>query len=114
MTLTEIAILGRDLVAKVRDGKIAISEVTGGTFTFSDLGMSDVKSFTAILNPPQVAILAVAATTLRHLRSDGNPAWRQRCDLTLTCDHRAVDGAKAAAFLAALKSNIEAPEPAPE
>ena len=114
MTLPEIANLRRDLVAKVRDGKIAISEVMGGTFTVSNLGMFDVKSFTAILNPPQVAILAVAATTMRHVWNDGNPAWRQRCDLTLTCDHRAVDGAKAAAFLAALKSNIEAPEPAPE
>lgn len=109
LTLAQIADRRRALVAKVRDGKIAISEVMGGTFTVSNLGMFDVSRFTAILNPPQVAILAVGATSMRQVWNDGAPEWRQICDLSLTCDHRAVDGAAAAAFLTALKAALQSP-----
>ncbi|WP_152047406.1 2-oxo acid dehydrogenase subunit E2 [Aureimonas psammosilenae] len=107
LSLPEIAERRRDLVAKVRDGRIAVSDVVNGTFTFSNLGMFDVARFTAILNPPQVAILAVGSTNRRHVWNGGEPAWRQIAELTLTCDHRALDGAQAAGFLAALKKRIE-------
>ena len=109
LTLAQIAERRRALVAKVRDGKIAISEVMDGTFTVSNLGMFDVRRFTAIVNPPQVAILAVGATSMRHVWNNGAPEWRQICDLSLTCDHRAVDGAAAAAFLTALKAALQSP-----
>ena len=109
LTLAQIAERRRALVAKVRDGKISIAEVMGGTFTVSNLGMFDVRRFTAILNPPQVAILAVGATSMRQVWNDGAPDWRQICDLSLTCDHRAVDGAAAAAFLTALKAALQSP-----
>ena len=109
LTLAQIADRRRALVAKVRDGKISIAEVMGGTFTVSNLGMFDVRRFTAILNPPQVAILAVGATSMRQVWNNGAPDWRQICDLSLTCDHRAVDGAAAAAFLTALKAALQSP-----
>ena len=109
LTLAQIAERRRALVAKVRDGKIAIAEVMDGTFTVSNLGMFDVRRFTAILNPPQVAILAVGSTSMRHVWNNGAPEWRQICDLSLTCDHRAVDGAAAAAFLTALKAELQSP-----
>ncbi len=109
LTLAQIAERRRALVAKVRDGKIAIAEVMDGTFTVSNLGMFDVRRFTAILNPPQVAILAVGSTSMRHVWNNGAPEWRQICDLSLTCDHRAVDGAAAAVFLTALKAELQSP-----
>jgi hypothetical protein len=68
-------------------------DLTGGTFTVSNLGMMGIDRFDAILNPPQVAILAVGSTKQRHVWNDGDPAWRPIAELTLTCDHRAVDGA---------------------
>lgn len=114
MTLAQIAERRRVLVTKVRDGKIAIAEVMDGTFTVSNLGMFDVRRFTAILNPPQVAILAVGSTSMRHVWNNGAPEWRQICDLSLTCDHRAVDGAAAAAFLTALKTELQSPAEATE
>lgn len=107
LTLAQIAERRRALVTKVRDGKIAIAEVMDGTFTVSNLGMFDVRRFTAILNPPQVAILAVGSTSMRHVWNNGAPEWRPICDLSLTCDHRAVDGAAAAIFLTALKAELQ-------
>lgn len=108
LSLAGIAERRREVVAKVREGRIAIADVVNGTFTVSNLGMFDVARFTAILNPPQVAILAVGSTKRRHVWNDGEPAWRDIAELTLTCDHRALDGAQAAAFLAALKTRLEA------
>lgn len=108
LSLPQIAERRREVVAKVRDGRIAIADVVNGTFTVSNLGMFDVARFTAILNPPQVAILAVGSTSRRYVWNDGEPVWRDVADLTLTCDHRALDGAQAAAFMAALKKRLEA------
>lgn len=105
----EIARRRKDLVEKVRIGRIAISEVFGGTFTVSNLGMLGVTRFTAIINPPQVAILAVGATAKRQVWNDGAPEWRDVCEMTLTSDHRAVDGAAAARFMSALKARLETP-----
>ncbi len=108
LSLDEIAARRRDLVERTRAGRVKISEVTGGTFSVSNLGMFEISRFTAILNPPQVAILAVAASIRRQLWNNGDPQWRPVSDFTLTCDHRAVDGAAGAAFLGALKARLEA------
>lgn len=107
LSLSGIAERRRNLVGKVRDGKIGVPDVMGGTFTVSNLGMFDVKQFTAIINPPQVAILAVGSTTKRYVWNKGEPEWRDICEITLTCDHRAIDGAQAAAFMASLKRRLE-------
>lgn len=97
----------RDIVAKARGGKLTRPDITGATFTISNLGMLGVNRFDAILNPPQVAILAVGATTQRQVWNRGEPAWRPIAELTLTCDHRAVDGATGAAFLATLRELLQ-------
>lgn len=107
LSIDGIAKRRKELVDKVRTGRIGIPDVMGGTFTVSNLGMFNVTRFTAIINPPQVAILAVGSTIRRQVWNDGNPEWRQICELTLTSDHRAVDGAGAAGFLAALKTRLE-------
>ena len=112
LSLTEIADRRKELVGKVRDGRIGIREVSGGTFTVSNLGMFGVARFTAIINPPQVAILAMGSTTRRQVWNDGAPEWRDIAELSLTSDHRAVDGAGAARFLAALKTRLEGREAA--
>lgn len=108
LTLQGIAERRKALVDKVRAGRIAIPEVMGGTFTVSNLGMFGVTRFTAIINPPQVAILAVGGTFNRQVWNGGEPAWRPMAEFTLTSDHRAVDGARAAAFLSALRARLEA------
>ncbi|MBS0122814.1 2-oxo acid dehydrogenase subunit E2 [Thetidibacter halocola] len=111
LDLAGIAERRKALVDKVKAGRIAIAEVMGGTFTVSNLGMFGVARFTAIINPPQVAILAVGGTTRRQVWNDGAPEWRPIAEFTLTSDHRAVDGARAAAFLADLKTRLETGAP---
>ncbi len=98
------------LVAKARAGKLAPEEYQGGTFTISNLGMYGVDDFTAIINPPQAAILAVGGIQPEVYLDDGG-ALRQRqiLKVTLTADHRAIDGALAAQFLGTLKSALENP-----
>lgn len=108
LSLPEIGARRRELIGKTRTGGLKVPDVTGGTFTVSNLGMFDVTRFTAIINPPQVAILAVGSTVHRQVWNDGEPAWRPVAEFTLTSDHRAVDGAAAAGFLQALKRNLEA------
>jgi pyruvate dehydrogenase E2 component (dihydrolipoamide acetyltransferase) len=105
--LAGIAAVRRDVVARARAGRLAMADVTGGTFTVSNLGMLGVDRFDAILNVPQVAILAVGSTQHRQLWNDGAPTWRPVAELTLTCDHRAVDGATGAGFLGTLKALLE-------
>ena len=97
----------RDVALRAREGKLQMADVTGGTFTISNLGMMGIDRFDAILNVPQVAILAVGTTRQRQVWNDGDPAWRPVAELTLTCDHRAVDGATGAAVLAALRDGLE-------
>ncbi|MFI6457930.1 dihydrolipoamide acetyltransferase family protein [Streptosporangium amethystogenes] len=109
LALPEISAARRDLVSRARAGRLGRADVTGGTFTISNLGMQGVDRFTAILNVPQVAILAIGATTERYVRRDGVEAWVPQADFTLTCDHRAVDGATGAAFLTELRALIETP-----
>jgi pyruvate dehydrogenase E2 component (dihydrolipoamide acetyltransferase) len=98
-----------DLVARTRAGKLRAAEVGEGTFTLSNLGMFEVTAFTAIVTPPQVAILATARTVERPVVRDGEIVVRRVMTATLSSDHRVVDGVGAAGFLGTLKHLIEAP-----
>ena len=98
-----------DLVARTRAGKLRAAEIGEGTFTLSNLGMFDVTSFTAIITPPQVAILATARTVERPVVRDGAVVIRPIMGATLSSDHRVVDGVGAARFLGTLKGLLEAP-----
>ena len=109
LSLTEIAGVRADLVGRARDNKLRAEDLEGGTFTISNLGMYAVQSFTAVLNPPQAAIVAVGATEDRVVPVAGETAVRPMVTLTGTFDHRAVDGAPAAAFLQTLKESLEDP-----
>lgn len=108
LELPELVERRADIVARARDGKLGFDDIVGGTFTISNLGMMGIVRFDAILNPPQVAILAVGSTNPRPLPADdGSVQWRQITELTLTCDHRVLDGATGARFLQVLKRRIE-------
>ncbi len=107
--LDGIAERRRDVAVRAREGALGMADVTGGSFTVSNLGMMGIDRFDAILNVPQVAILAVGSTRHQQVWNDGDPQWRPVADLTLTCDHRAVDGATGAAFLSTLKERLEHP-----
>ena len=109
LTLPEIAAAREDLVGRARAGKLRQADLEDGTFTISNLGMYGVEEFTAVLNPPQVAILAVGAIDERPVLVDGELEVRPMMALTLTCDHRAVDGAAGAQFLRTLKQLVEEP-----
>jgi pyruvate dehydrogenase E2 component (dihydrolipoamide acetyltransferase) len=111
LSLPDIAQIRREVIAKARARKLGMADISAGTFTISNLGMLGIDSFDAITNVPQVAILAVASTRQRYVLRDGAPEWRPIAELTLTCDHRAVDGAAGALFLTRLKDLIEAPIP---
>jgi pyruvate dehydrogenase E2 component (dihydrolipoyllysine-residue acetyltransferase) len=109
LSLLEIAALRADLVGRAREAKLRAEDLDGGTFTISNLGMYAVERFTAVLNPPQAAIVAVGATEDRVVPAGGETAVRPMVTLTGTFDHRAVDGAPAAAFLQTLKESLEDP-----
>ena len=108
-TIAEIAAARADLVQRARAGKLQQADLDGGTFTISNLGMFGNERFIAVLNPPQAAILAVGATQEKPVVVDGQVVVRQRMELTLTCDHRAVDGATGAEFLRDVKTFLEEP-----
>ena len=109
LSITGIAAARRDIVDRARTSQLGMADVTGGTFTVSNLGMLGIDEFDAILNVPQVAILAVSATRQRQvwIESVGGGAWKPIARFTLTCDHRAIDGATGAAFLATLRAELE-------
>ena len=109
LDVTEIAIRLRDLAHRSREGRLRAAETMGATFTVSNLGMFDVSSFVAIVNPPQVAILATGSTVPRPAVVDGEITVRSVMTATLSADHRAVDGIDAARFLGSLKSRLEEP-----
>ena len=98
-----------DLAARARDGKLAVSEYTGGSFTISNLGMFGVREFAAVINPPHGGILAVGAREQRPVVIDGNLAVATVMSVTLSADHRAVDGAVGARWLQAFKGFVENP-----
>src|SRR5690606_20014399 len=96
-TLAEISGEVQSLVTKAKTGKLTADEFQGGTFTVSNLGMFDVRKFDAIINPPQGAILAVGAGQERPVVVDGQVVARTMLTVTLSCDHRVIDGALGAA-----------------
>jgi len=109
LTLAEIAARREDLVTRAQAGKLRPADIQGGSFTISNLGMYGVDAFNAIVNPPQAAILAVGRISDRVVAVGGQPAVRPTLVLTLSCDHRALDGARAAQFLGALADLVEEP-----
>lgn len=107
--LAEISADVKDLATRARDGKLMPEDYAGGTFSISNLGMYGIKEFGAVINPPQGAILAVGAGEQRPVVKDGALAVATVMSCTMSCDHRAIDGAVGAEFLAAFKSYIEDP-----
>jgi pyruvate dehydrogenase E2 component (dihydrolipoamide acetyltransferase) len=107
--LRRLAALRTQLVAKANAGRLAPADLSGGTFTISNLGMYGVDAFSAIVNPPQAAILAVSRIAERVVPLQGQPAVQPMLTLSLSCDHRAVDGARAAQFLQTVAELIEHP-----
>jgi pyruvate dehydrogenase E2 component (dihydrolipoamide acetyltransferase) len=108
-SLGDIARATRELSGKVRDAKISPPELSGGTFTVSNLGMYGVTGFTAVINPPQAAILAVGALAQVPVVDDGRVVVRHRMEISLSCDHRILYGADAAEFLARIRELLEEP-----
>jgi pyruvate dehydrogenase E2 component (dihydrolipoamide acetyltransferase) len=109
LSLPEVAAQRAAVVAKARDGALQLADLEGGTFTISNLGMFGIEQFTAVLNPPQAAILAVGATIESAVVVEGELVIRPMMTVTLTVDHRAVDGAPAADFLRTVKTFLEEP-----
>jgi pyruvate dehydrogenase E2 component (dihydrolipoamide acetyltransferase) len=105
-----IAVQRRDLGERARAGKLRPSDIAGATFTISNLGMFNVDSFSAIITPPQAAILAVGRVADRIVAVNGQPAVRPMMSLTLSSDHRVIDGAGAARFMNDLVLALEAEE----
>jgi pyruvate dehydrogenase E2 component (dihydrolipoamide acetyltransferase) len=108
-SIPEIAAARADIVGRTREGKLRAEDLENGTFTISNLGMYGVERFTAVLNPPQAGILAVGAIEEHPVVVDGDLEIQPRMDLTLTVDHRSVDGATASEFLRTVKSFLEEP-----
>jgi len=109
MGLADIAKTTKELALKARDGKLMPEDYAGGTFSISNLGMMGIKEFSAVINPPQGAILAIGAGEQRAVVKDGALAVATVMSCTMSCDHRAVDGAVGAEFLKAFKGFIEDP-----
>jgi pyruvate dehydrogenase E2 component (dihydrolipoamide acetyltransferase) len=109
LRLAEIAARRADVVSRAQAGKLRPADIQGGGFTISNLGMFGVDAFSAIVNPPQAAILAVGRIADRVVALNGQPVVQPTMVLTLSCDHRALDGARAAQFLGALADLVEEP-----
>jgi pyruvate dehydrogenase E2 component (dihydrolipoyllysine-residue acetyltransferase) len=105
----EIAAAARALVERVRSGKAEGGDLSGGTFTVSNLGMHPIEEFAAVINPPQAAVLAVGSLADRAVVRDGKVVARPTMRMTLSSDHRVIDGAEAAQFLTTLKGLLESP-----
>jgi pyruvate dehydrogenase E2 component (dihydrolipoamide acetyltransferase) len=108
-TLPQIAAEAKELAGKAKNKKLQPNEFTGNTFTISNLGMMDIDEFTAIINPPDSCILAVGRISEKIIRKENGFAATQVMKVTLSCDHRSVDGASGAAFLQTVKKFLENP-----
>ena len=108
-SLPEIAMQRRDVAERAQAGKLRPADIADATFTISNLGMYQVDQFSAIITPPQAAILAVGGISDRVVAVDGKPAVRPRMTLTVSCDHRVADGARAAKFLSDVAQAIQEP-----
>ena len=109
-SLADIAARRADLTERARAGQLRPPDLTGGTFTISNLGMYEVDAFSAIITPPQAAVLAIGAIADRVVAINGHPAVHKRMTVTLSSDHRVIDGAQAALFLADLAAALREPE----
>jgi pyruvate dehydrogenase E2 component (dihydrolipoamide acetyltransferase) len=107
LSLAEVNARSKELADKARNGKLTPDEMTGSTFTISNMGMLDVENFTAIINPGEAAILAVASTLAKPVVREGKVVVRSMMKMTLSSDHRLIDGAMAARFLNAVKQKLE-------
>ncbi len=108
-SLLEIGTEARELAGRARERRLRPEEYTGSTFSVSNLGMFDIDQFTAVINPPEAAILAVGAMSAKPVAMDGAVVVRRRLRMTLSCDHRVIDGATGAAFLRTVKQMLENP-----
>jgi pyruvate dehydrogenase E2 component (dihydrolipoamide acetyltransferase) len=111
MAIAEIAAQRKELTERARSGHLRPQDVTGGTFTISNLGMYGIDAFSAIITPPQAAVLAVGRIADRVVPVDGKPGIRPMLTMTLSSDHRVVDGAQAALFLNDLAEALREPQP---
>ena len=108
-TLRDIASESRALAGRARERRLQPDEYTGGTFSISNLGMFGIDEFTAIINPPEAGIIAVGALTEQPVAADGSVEVRRRMRLTMSCDHRVIDGATGAQFLQTVRTMLENP-----
>jgi len=109
MGFKEIRVKSADLVERARAQKLKREEMSGATFTVSNLGLMGIREFSAIVNPPEVGILAIGASEDKAVVRQGHVVVRNIMTVTLSCDHRVIDGAVAANFLVQLKSFLEVP-----
>jgi pyruvate dehydrogenase E2 component (dihydrolipoamide acetyltransferase) len=107
--LSRIGAEARELARRARERRLKPEEYTGATFSVSNLGMFDIDQFTAVINPPEAGILAVGSVVPKPVVTDGQVGIRRRVRLTLSCDHRVIDGATGAAFLKTVKQMLENP-----
>jgi pyruvate dehydrogenase E2 component (dihydrolipoamide acetyltransferase) len=107
--VTEIAAEVKELAGRAREKKLKPEEYTGATFSISNLGMFGIQEFTAIINPPEAGIIAVGAVEEKVVVENGQPVVRPRMRLTMSCDHRVIDGAMGAKFLQTLRDYLEEP-----
>jgi pyruvate dehydrogenase E2 component (dihydrolipoamide acetyltransferase) len=108
-SLAQIGTETRELAERARERRLKPEEYTGSTFSVSNLGMFDIDEFTAVINPPEAGILAVGAMVAKPVVVDGQMVVRRRVRMTMSCDHRVIDGATGAAFLKTLKQMLENP-----
>ncbi len=108
-SLRDIAAESRELAQRARERRLTPEEYTGGTFSVSNLGMFDIDQFTAVINPPEAGIIAVGSIVERPVLVDGELEARRRMRLTMSCDHRVIDGATGAQFLQTVKRMLENP-----
>ncbi|HXL52515.1 MAG TPA: dihydrolipoamide acetyltransferase family protein [Gemmatimonadales bacterium] len=108
-SLADIGREAKELADRARSRRLQPNEYTGATFSVSNLGMFDIDQFTAVINPPEAGIIAVGSIVQKPVVVDGQPAVRRRMRITMSCDHRVIDGATGAAFLRTLKQMLENP-----
>jgi pyruvate dehydrogenase E2 component (dihydrolipoamide acetyltransferase) len=108
-SLADIGGEAKALAERARNRRLQPNEYTGATFSVSNLGMFDIDQFTAVINPPEAGIIAVGSIVQKAVVADGQPAVRRRMRITMSCDHRVIDGATGAAFLKTLKQMLENP-----
>jgi len=108
-SLAEIGREAKELADRARSRRLQPNEYMGSTFSISNLGMFDIDQFTAVINPPEAGIIAVGSIVQKAVVVDGQPAVRRRMRITMSCDHRVIDGATGAAFLKTLKQMLENP-----